>query len=27
MNVARKNGMTNLYETTFYDMPVFVFGD
>ena len=27
MNVARKNGMTNIYETTFYDMPVFVFGD
>jgi ribosomal-protein-alanine N-acetyltransferase len=27
MNVARKNGMTNLYETTFYEMPVFVFGD
>lgn len=27
MNVARKNGMTNLYETTFYDMEVFIFGD
>jgi ribosomal-protein-alanine N-acetyltransferase len=27
MNVARKNGMTNLYETTFYEMPVIVFGD
>ncbi len=27
MNVARKNGMTNLYETTLYGMPVFVFGD
>jgi len=27
MNVAKKNGMTNLYETTFYEMPVFVFGD
>ena len=27
MNVATKNGMTNLYETTFYEMPVFVFGD
>lgn len=27
MNVARKNGMTNLYETTFYEMPVFVFGN
>ena len=27
MNVARKNGMTNLYETTFYEMPVFIFGD
>ena len=27
MNVARKNGMTNLYETTFYEMPVFVCGD
>ncbi|MGB1318422.1 MAG: GNAT family N-acetyltransferase, partial [Flavobacteriales bacterium] len=27
MSVARKNGMTNLYETTFYEMPVFVFGD
>jgi ribosomal-protein-alanine N-acetyltransferase len=26
MNVARKNGMNILYETTFYDMPVFVFG-
>lgn len=27
MAVARKNGMTNLYETIFYEMPVFVFGD
>jgi ribosomal-protein-alanine N-acetyltransferase len=27
MNVARKNGMTNLYETKYYEMPVFVFGD
>jgi ribosomal-protein-alanine N-acetyltransferase len=27
MNVAKKNGMTNQYETTFYEMPVFVFRD
>ena len=27
MNVAMKNGMTNLYETTFLGMEVFVFGD
>lgn len=27
MNVARKNGMTNLRESTFLGMEVFVFGD
>ena len=27
MAVATKNGMANLYETTFYEMEVFVFGD
>lgn len=27
MNVARKNGMSNLRETVFYEMEVFVFGE
>jgi [ribosomal protein S5]-alanine N-acetyltransferase len=27
MNVARKNGMANLYESEYLGMPVFIFGD